>query len=419
MINTDMTRRTFLQSALAGLTFSVFPTWMPRLAFTPQNATPRGDVLVCLFLRGAADALNIVVPHGEPEYYRQRPTIAVARPDDARVKTELRATDLDGFFGLHPALALLQEVWQAKQLAFVHACGAPDESRSHFQAMELMERGVETGSGPASGWLGRHLASLDTGNHSPLRAIGVGERVPRMLQGTVPASALRSIADFHLRGDGVAVNAMQNALANLYANDSALGTIGGETMDTLALIEKLTAHEYQPRADARYPESELGMGLKQVAALIKAQVGLEVACLDVGGWDTHVAQGGGQGGMAQLLRDVGDSLAAFYADMTEQTRQLSIVVLSEFGRRLQENGGLGTDHGHGSVMWLLGGNVRGGRVHGKWSGLQPEQLVGPGDLAVTTDYRDVLGEVLSKRLKNPNLGEVFPNYGVTMRGVVD
>lgn len=419
MNHTEMTRRTFLQSALAGLTFSVFPNWMPRLAFTPQNATPRGDVLVCLFLRGAADALNIVVPHGEPEYYRNRPTIAVARPDDARVKAELRAQDLDGFFGLHPALSSLQEAWQAKQLAFVHACGAPDESRSHFQAMELMERGVETGSGPASGWLGRHLASLDTGNYSPLRAIGVGEHVPRMLQGTVPASALRSIADFHLQGDGLAVNAMQSALANLYANDSALGAIGGETMDTLALIEKLTAREYQPRRGVSYPESELGMGLKQVAALVNARVGLEVACLDVGGWDTHVAQGGGEGGMAELLRDVGDSLAAFYADMVDHTQQLSIVVLSEFGRRLQENGGLGTDHGHGSVMWLMGGNVQGGRVHGRWNGLQHEQLVGPGDLAVTTDYRDVLGEVLSKRLKNPNLAEVFPNFAVTMRGVVN
>lgn len=414
-----LTRRSFLQSALAGLTFSVFPSWMPRLAFAPKNAVLRGDVLVCLFLRGATDALNIVVPYGEPEYYRQRPTIAIARPDDARLNAQLRAIDLDGFFGLHPALASLLPAWQAKQLAFIHACGAPDESRSHFQAMELMERGVGTGSGPASGWLGRHLASLDTGNNSPLRAIGIGERVPRMLQGTIPASALRSIADFHLRGDGAAVQAMQNALATLYANDAALGKIGGETMDTLTLIEKLSATEYTPRAGATYPESELGMGLKQVAALLKAEVGLEVACVDVGGWDTHIAQGGGEGAMAGLLQDLGDSLAAFYHDVADHTHTLSIVVMSEFGRRVQENGGLGTDHGHGSVMWLLGGGVRGGRVHGEWRGLQQENLFEGGDLAVTTDYRDVLGEVLFKRLKNPNIADVFPNYQMTMRGAVN
>jgi uncharacterized protein (DUF1501 family) len=413
-----ISRRTFLQSALAGLTFSVFPVWMPRLAFTPHNAAPRGDVLVCLFLRGAADALNIVVPYAEGEYYRQRPTIAVARPDDARVKSELRARDLDGFFGLHPALAPLLPAWQQKELAFVHACGAPDESRSHFQAMELMERGVEAVSGPASGWLGRHLASLDTQNNSPLRALSIGERVPRMLQGNVPATALRSIAEFHLKGDGAAVQEMQRALARLYSDDALLGEKGRETLDTLALIEKLNATEYAPRHGVQYPDSELGMGLKQVAALMKAEVGLEVACVDVGGWDTHVAQGGGEGAMAELLRDVGASLAAFYEDARDFSNRLSIVVMSEFGRRVQENGGLGTDHGHGSVMWLLGGGMRGGRVHGEWQGLQPDVLFEHIDLAVTTDYRDVLGEILVKRLGNANLHAVFPNHRVTMRGVV-
>ena len=412
-----ISRRTFLQSALAGLTFSVFPGWMPRLAFTPQNVSPRGDVLVCLFLRGAADALNIVVPHGEDEYYRQRPTIAIARPDDARVKSELRARDLDGFFGLHPALAPLLPAWQQKELAFVHACGAPDESRSHFFAMELMERGVEAVSGPASGWLGRHLASLDTNNHSPLRALSIGERVPRMLQGNVPATALRSIAEFHLQGDGAAVQDMQRALARLYADDALLGASGSETLDTLALVEKLNATEYISRDGVQYPDSELGMGLKQIAALLKAEVGLEVACVDVGGWDTHVAQGGGEGLLAQLLHDVGNSLAAFYDDVRDFSNRLSIVVMSEFGRRVQENGGLGTDHGHGSVMWLLGGGVRGGRVYGEWRGLQSDVLFEHIDLAVTTDYRDVLGEILFKRLGNANLDAVFPNHSVTMRGV--
>lgn len=413
-----ITRRSFLQSAFAGLTFSVFPVWMPRLAFAPYNVSPRGDVLVCLFLRGAADALNIVAPYAEDEYYHQRPTIALARPDDARAQASQRVIDLDGFFGLHPALASLMPAWQAKELAFVHACGAPDESRSHFQAMELMERGVAAQSGPASGWLGRHLASLDTNNASPLRALGIGERVPRMLQGNVPATALRSIADFHLRGDGAAVQELQRALARLYADDALLGENGRETLDTLALIEKLNATGYTPRNNIQYPDSELGMGLKQIAALLKAKVGLEVACVDVGGWDTHVAQGGGEGAMAELLRDVGASLAAFYDDVRDFSKELSIVVMSEFGRRVQENGGLGTDHGHGSVMWLLGGGMRGGRVHGEWKGLQREHLFEQMDLAVTTDYRDVLGEVLFKRLGNAKLDAVFPNYRVTMRGVI-
>lgn len=412
-----ITRRTFLQSSLKGLTFSVLPTWMPRLAFAPRDTSPRGDVLVCVFLRGAADALNIVVPYAEDEYYRRRPTIALARPDDARVKSELRVRDLDGFFGLHPALEPLLPAWRAKELAFVHACGAPDESRSHFQAMELMERGVEAVSGPASGWLGRHLVSLDTNNPSPLRALSIGERVPRMLQGTIPAAALRSIADFHLKGDGAAVQEMQRALARLYADDALLGENGRDTLDTLALIEKLNATGYLPRAGVRYPDSELGMALKQVAALMKARAGLEVACVDVGGWDTHVTQGGGEGGMAELLRDVGSSLAAFYDDARDFSNQLSVVVMSEFGRRVQENGGLGTDHGHGRVMWLLGGGMRGGQVYGEWKGLQPDALFENMDLAVTTDYRDVLGEILLTRLRNPNMDMVFPNHCVTIRRV--
>lgn len=397
----------------------MFPAWMPRLAFAPQNNSPRGDVLVCVFLRGAADALNIVAPYAEDEYYRQRPTIALARPDDGRQEPSLRVIDLDGFFGLHPALAPLLPAWQANELAFVHACGAPDESRSHFQAIELMERGVATTGGPASGWLGRHLASFDTDNASPLRAVGIGERVPRMLQGAVPATALRSIADFHLQGDGATVQQMQRALATLYADDAALGEAGRETLNTLALIEKLNATEYTPRGGVHYPASELGMGLKQIAALLKAQVGLEVACVDAGGWDTHVAQGGGEGAMAELLRDVGASLAAFYDDLRDFSNQLSIVVMSEFGRRVQENGGLGTDHGHGSLMWLLGGGMNGGRVHGDWKGLHANVLFQNMDLAVTTDYRDVLGEVLVKRLRNNKLDEVFPNFRVTLRGVVN
>jgi uncharacterized protein (DUF1501 family) len=417
-------RRTFLRTAALNLAPLAWPSWMPRLSFAPKHTAPRGDVLICIFLRGAADVLNVVVPHGEADYYRLRPTLAISRPDDRRTRADLRAVDLDGFFGMHPALAPLTPAWQDRRLAFVHACGAPDESRSHFQAMELMERGVTASAGPASGWIGRHLASIDTGNTSPLRAISLGERAQRSLQGSVPATALRSIADFHLGGDAQAVARMQAALATLYTGDgepageSPLQTVGRETLDVLATIEALDPAAYHPSHAATYPESEFGLGLRQVAMLIKAEVGLEVACLDVGGWDTHIAQGGSEGSMAGLLADLGGGLAALYADLRDQADRLLVVTMSEFGRRVQENGGLGTDHGHGSMMMLIGGGVAGGKVHGHWPGLAPEQLVGPGDLAVTTDYRDVLGELLQKRLNNANLDQVFPGYTPAFRGVI-
>ena len=179
----------------------LLPTWMPRLAFAPHNTAPRGDTLVVVFLRGAADILNMVVPHGEEAYYRLRPIAWIPRPDDSKAKQEERTVDLDGFFGFHPTMKSLLDAWQSQQLAIIHACGAPDESRSHFKAMELMERGVDDERGPASGWIGRHLATLNTGNSSPLRAVGMGTRPQRSLSGTVPVSALRSIADFHLGGD--------------------------------------------------------------------------------------------------------------------------------------------------------------------------------------------------------------------------
>jgi uncharacterized protein (DUF1501 family) len=397
--------------------------WLPRLAFAPEQSAPRGDVLVVVFLRGAADGLNLVVPHGEDAYYAQRPTLSIARPDDPRVPAGQRALDLDGFFGLHPALAPLQPAWQAGQLAAVHACGAPDESRSHFRAMELIERGVDDERGPASGWIGRHLATLNTGNPSPLRAVGLvgGDNhapLPRSLYGSVPASALRSIADFHLGGDPRAVAPLQAALGALYGADTVLAGTAAATLAILETLARLDPAGYRPAGGARYPDSDFGRGLRQVAQLIKAEVGLEVAALDLGGWDTHFVQGAVEGLMAELLRDLGAGLAAIHADLRERAERLCVVVMSEFGRRVQENGSLGTDHGHGGVMLLLGGHVAGGRVHGRWPGLGDGQLVGPGDLAVTTDYRDVLAEVCLQRLNNPALGEIFPGYTPQLRGIV-
>ena len=394
-----------------------WPAWMPRLAFRPAIGR-RGDVLLVVFLRGAADGLNIVVPHGEESYYRLRPTLAIARPDDRRAEGELRAIDVDGFFGLHPSLAPLLSAWQAGHWAIVHACGAPDESRSHFQAMELMERGLTDLHGPASGWISRHLASYDTGNASPLRAVGIGEQVPRSLRGAVPASALQSIADYHLGGDPSSTAELQAALAALYAGDDPLGEIGRETLLLLDTLSRLNATGYRPRPDARYPESEFGLGLRQVASLIKADVGLEAAAIDVGGWDTHFAQGGSRGLMAGLLDDLAQGLAALHADLVDRLADLTVVVMTEFGRRASENASLGTDHGHGGVLFVLGGGVEGERVHAHWPGLAQEQLFGPGDLAVTIDYRDVLAEICLRRLNNPAIEAVFPDFTPQFRGIV-
>ncbi|HXQ37973.1 MAG TPA: hypothetical protein VN843_28460, partial [Anaerolineales bacterium] len=259
---TTLTKPTTYQVAL--------PTWMPRLAFSPKNTAPRGDTLVVIFLRGAADILNMVVPHGEESYYSLRPTLGIPRPDHVGKKKEERVLDLDGFFGLHPSMHSLLDVWQSRQLAIIHACGAPDESRSHFKAMELMERGVDDERGPASGWIGRHLATLNTGNSSPLRAVGMGTRPQRSLSGTVPVSALRSIADFHLGGDARALQQMRMALNTVYEDDE-LGQDTLSIMDTLQTLDPLI---YLPSRSANYPDSEFGLALKQTAMLIKEEVGL-------------------------------------------------------------------------------------------------------------------------------------------------
>jgi uncharacterized protein (DUF1501 family) len=395
-------------------------SWLPRMAFARHgSAALRGDTLVVIFLRGAADVLNMVVPYAESAYYSLRPTLGIPRPDDANVNKDQRSIDLDGFFGLHPAMRPLLESWQSKQLAIIHACGAPDESRSHFKAMELMERGVESERGPASGWIGRHLATLNTGNSSPLRAIGMGAMPQRSLSGSVPVSALRSIADFHLGGDIRAVASMRAALDSFYSADVS----GQETLGILDILQKLdpVSPSSKPSRsdDPAYPDSEFGLALRQIAMLIKADVGLEVGAIDLGGWDTHFAQGGSAGLQANLIRDLADGLAAFHADMVDHLGKLTVVTMSEFGRRAAENGSLGTDHGHGSMMMVLGGHVNGGKVHGSWPGLRDGQLIGPGDLAVTTDYRDVLAEILQKRLLNPALPEIFPGYVPILRGFID
>jgi uncharacterized protein (DUF1501 family) len=416
-----VSRRAFLTRGLqsAGTLFFgsqllALPGWIPRIRLADPNTGPAGDALVCIFLRGGADGLNMIVPHGDDHYYNRRPTLNIPRPDDNR--TSARSIDLDGFFGLHPVLAPLREIFQADILAFVHATGSPDETRSHFEAMEMMERGA-TENSDYSGWLARHLATLDTGNVSVLRAVGIGDMLPASLSGAVTSTALQSVAEYHLIGTKERVGRMQELLRLLYDQRHDLLTeAANQTFAAIETLSKIDANGYQPRGRS-YPERPLGMALETVAQLLRADVGLEVACVDMGGWDTHVAQGSIEGNMARLMDELALSLTAFYEDLQPEMGRVTVVVMSEFGRRVQENGGLGTDHGHGNMMMVMGGGIIGGRVYARWPGLHPSQLVGPGDLAITTDYRDVLGEIARKRLNNGRVQDIFPGHVVAEVGL--
>ncbi len=413
MNHTNMSRRSFLKSGsiVAGLAaaYHTLPAWMPRLAFAQPYNNPRGDVLVVVFLRGGADALNMVVPHGDEQYYAARPTLAIPRPDAAGV--EGRALDLDGFFGLHPALAPLLPIFRGGQMTAVHATGSPHETRSHFEAMDFMERGTPGSYALTSGWVGRHLASLQTDSNSPVRGIGWGTAVQAALNGAPSTVALKSIVDYHLAGDEAAAAQMMASLGALYALEGEpLALSAASTQAAIDVVASVGYANYAPQNSAVYPENDFALALRQTAALIRAQVGLEVSCIDLGGWDTHANQGGVQGVQANLMTQLADGLAAFHQDMGADMGRVTVVVMSEFGRRLAENANDGTDHGHGGAMLLLNGALAASPVVARWAGLTPDALDRGEDLAVTTDYRDVLGEILTRRLGNPDVASVFPDY---------
>ncbi|MEZ4633582.1 MAG: DUF1501 domain-containing protein [Caldilineaceae bacterium] len=401
-----LNRRDFLGAmgsvGVLGASKSIFPAWMPRLAFRDvqqaQTGAP-GDVLVNIFLRGGMDGLSVVVPYSEgANYYDARPSQAVAEPGRAG-----GVLDLDGRFGLHPTMSALKDPFDAGDLLFVHATGSTDPSRSHFDAMQFMEAGVPGDKTLSTGWIGRHLQSAAWQNNSPFRAVGMGAMVPAALRGPVSPLSIRSIADFHFKGREDELRRLQQSLAMLYTVDAptdALDTQAGLVFETLDMLTKMDAVGYRPDNNAAYPETEFGLGLRQIAQLIKADVGLEVACVDLGGWDTHENQGTTDGEFNTLLTELADGLSAFYADMGERMAHISVVTMSEFGRRLQENASSGTDHGHGNVMFLMGGGVKGGQVFADWPTLAPTAL-DDGDLAITIDYRDVLAAVVNGRWATP------------------
>ncbi len=402
-------RRYFLKQGGIGLVgLSTMPAFLQRAVASTPGAGKKQ--LVVLFQRGAADGLNIVVPFAEPNYYRMRPTIAIPQPKRGGGDA---AIDLDGFFGLHPGLAALAALFQKNQLAIVHAAGSPDPTRSHFDAQDYMESGTPGVKATEDGWLDRAIGTVPEENASPFRAVAMGPNLPRMLQGSTGAIAIPDLRQFKVQPQSAAMaNVAEGGFEAMYSQsvDHALHGTGAETFEAIDMLRKIDTSKYPPENGADYPKSAVGQRLQQIAQMIKANIGVEVLFLDCGGWDNHVNEGGVQGQLANLLKDLGQSLAAFHQDMGDRMTDIVVVTMSEFGRTAKENGNRGTDHGHANCMFVMGGEVKGGRVYGKWPGLDEHQLNEGRDLALTTDFRSVIGEILTKHLNVKDLAPVFPGF---------
>jgi uncharacterized protein (DUF1501 family) len=401
-------RRVFLKnSALAMFGLGSAPLWLSRAVYAQDAPGTRKKILIAIFQRGAVDGLNVVVPHGEPNYYALRPTIAIPRPNG----TESGAIELDGHFGLNPALRSLKPFWDERQLAIVEAVGSPDPTRSHFDAQDYMESGTPGLKATSDGWLNRALPPEP--RPSPVRAVSLSPDLPRTLRGKQEALAIGSIRDFQVRD-----RKLEASFESMYGGrlDRILNGTARETFNAVKIVQSIQNTPYTPDNRAQYPKGRLGQSLQQIARIIKADVGMEVAFTDVGGWDTHVNEVGAEphvGKLANLLREFGDALAAFSQDMGDGMADITVVTMSEFGRTVKENGDRGTDHGHANVMFALGGRVRGGRVYGEWPGLAREQLYEGRDLNVTTDFRAVLSELVMRQMGNREIGTVFPNFEIS------
>ena len=399
-----ISRRHFLKAG-AALAAGAASGFLPGLAFAAPGAY-RGDVLVNVFLRGGADCLNLVVPYTEPAYYANRPTIAIAAPGSATGT----ALDLDGFFGLHPSAAPLRPWFQNKTLAIVHAAGSTDPSRSHFDQQDYIEFG-RPGFKYNDGWVGRNLQTLGL-PADIFTGVGMGSRVQKSLMGTIPPLGVSSIGSFRMPGG----DALKPVMQTLYAGSGVLAQTASQTFAALTTMERLRLAGYAPANGAIYPANGFGRQMANVAQMIKEDVGLAAACVDLGGWDTHDNEGGASGTFATNVATLANTLNALATDMGSSMGQITVVVMTEFGRRLKESASLGTDHGRGGAMLVLGGGILGGKVYGQWPGLADSAL-DHGDLAVTTDFRTVLGEIVLKRLGNPALDQVFPGFTLQPLGL--
>ncbi len=415
------TRRAFMKGgALSALGVSLggIPRFLLRAA-EAQGAAGRRKTLIAVFQRGAVDGLSMVVPHGDPDYYGARGAIAIARPASGQPETTV---DLDGFFGLHPAMTPLKPLWDARRLAIIHACGSADTTRSHFDAQDYMESGTPGVKSTADGWLARGLQATPRATSSPFRAVAMGPQLPRVLRGEAGAVAMGSIAEFDVKGEGSAQMAgavdARRGFESMYeqgVRDLLYGT-AKETFEAVKMLKAAAPQRLAPANGAQYPRGRFGDSLKQIAQLIRADVGVEVAFADVGGWDTHAGQGNERGQLANRLGDFSQGLAALERDLGDRMDDVVVLTMSEFGRTVRENGNRGTDHGHATAMLVLGGPVRGGAVYGRWPGLRRDQLFEGRDLAVTTDFRSLFAEVALRHLGVAPAAPLFPGFTVKASG---
>jgi uncharacterized protein (DUF1501 family) len=409
-----MTRRVFLKNgsiALVSLGFT--PAFIARSA---EAARARQKILVAIFQRGAVDGLNMIVPFGDRNYYAARPSISIPKPGERRGPDE-GAIDLDGFFGLHPRMSSLEPYFRRGELAIVHASGSHDDTRSHFDAQDYMESGTPGIKSTRDGWMNRYLHAKDHAERSsPFRAVALTQGLPRSLQGTAPALAIGQLGQFGIRA-GSDGEMMASGFEAQYAQaaDALLGATGKEAFDAVRMLKDANPQGYAPANGAEYPRSGYGDALRQIAQIIKADLGLEVAFAETGNWDHHANEGASNGTIANRLNDFASGLAAFAQDLGDRMADVMVVTMSEFGRTVRENGNRGTDHGHGNAMLILGGNVKGGQVYGKWPGLEREQLWQGRDLAITTDFRDVFAECVTGHLGARDIAKVFPGYAYKQR----
>lgn len=420
----ELTRRQFLGSAAGVSAAALFPAWLPKIVLA-KSASSR-DVIVSVFQRGGADGLTLCPPYGDPDYYSSRSTIAIPRPDSSSAD---RGIDLDGYFMLPQAMAGLVPAFAATDLLITHATGQTYVSRSHFDAQRFMETGKPADPTLITGWLGRHLASIPPANPTaPLRAVGVANGLQRTLVSPTGSGlystktlAIADPTNFTIGGSAATQAARTAFISADYATaDEPVHTTALNATNTLALLKSVAFSSYVPANGAVYPNSTFGHALRSVAVLIKAGVGIEAAQVDIGGWDTHSAQGPLNGSMFKTMQDFAGSLGAFYADVIATGYAVTVVSISEFGRNVRENASAGTDHGRATTLFAMGKGIAGGRVLTKnWipGMLAKENLEAGQDLKVTLDYRDVLSEIVQQRLGNPNLSFVFPTWTPTPLGV--
>lgn len=414
-----LSRRGFMSRARSVVGAAVTaPAWLPRVVMASAENTSR-DTLIVVFLRGGVDGLSVVVPYGDPNLYAPnlRPNIVVQPPGATD-----GAVDLDGFFGLSPAMAPLLPAFQSGQLAIVQATGSPDPSRSHFSAQVLMEFGTPLQPNTSfEGWIAKHLGLVPPAGLTSLRAIALNDILPASLTGANGAIPIPDPANASFPGQPFTAPARRAAIESSYLDfGGPLASSAQGVLDALDLLATIDFDHYVPDGGAMYQNTSFGRALSSLAAMIKADIGLEVGTIDLGGWDTHNEQGVFTGGMSVLMNNLSSNLAAFHTDMQTQMNGLTVLVMSEFGRRADENVSKGTDHGHGNFMLAMGGNIAGGQVIANWTDgelLHPDLLYQGDSLDVTIDYRDIVSEVLQNRLDNPDLAAVFANYTPTFQGI--